>query len=156
MEPLMEDEDEDVDDSVEEEGDRPGDPHSNRGAGSFSRLQSRTNSAKFDFFVLKIFKLRKDLFTQTMKSLLFHIVRHLATQSCLWSHGVVRRHVRHRVNTPKVLLVFQTRVARWYIFKPKIPICVNFGGSCNGRCWVNFLAFWYNSWLFGIFCGHLV
>jgi hypothetical protein len=24
------------------------------------------------------------------------------------------------------------RVARWYFFKQKIPIWVNFGGSCNG------------------------
>jgi hypothetical protein len=27
------------------------------------------------------------------------------------------------------------RVARWFVFKPKIPIWVNFGGSCNGSCW---------------------
>jgi hypothetical protein len=27
------------------------------------------------------------------------------------------------------------RVARWFVFKPKIQIWVNFGGSCNGRCW---------------------
>jgi hypothetical protein len=27
------------------------------------------------------------------------------------------------------------RVARWYIFKPKIPIWVNFGVCCNKRCW---------------------
>jgi hypothetical protein len=40
-----------------------------------------------------------------------------------------------------------SRVARWYIFKPKIPIWVNFGGSCNWGCW-------YISWPFGIFCGH--
>jgi hypothetical protein len=26
-----------------------------------------------------------------------------------------------------------TRVARWYIFRPKIAIWVNFEGSCNGR-----------------------
>jgi hypothetical protein len=36
------------------------------------------------------------------------------------------------------------RVARWHIFKPKILIWVNFGGSCNGRCW-------YILWPFGIF-----
>jgi hypothetical protein len=41
------------------------------------------------------------------------------------------------------------RDARWYIFKPKIQICVNFGSSCNGRCW-------YMLWPFGIFFGHLV
>jgi hypothetical protein len=27
------------------------------------------------------------------------------------------------------------RVARWYIFKPKIPIRVNFGGPWNGKGW---------------------
>jgi hypothetical protein len=27
------------------------------------------------------------------------------------------------------------RVARWFVFKPKIQIWVNFGGSWNGRCW---------------------
>jgi hypothetical protein len=42
-----------------------------------------------------------------------------------------------------------SRVAGWHIFKPKIPIGVNFGGSCNGRCW-------YTLWPFGLFCGHLV
>jgi hypothetical protein len=26
-----------------------------------------------------------------------------------------------------------SRVARWFVFKPKIRIWVNFGGSCNGR-----------------------
>jgi hypothetical protein len=31
----------------------------------------------------------------------------------------------------------------------KIPIWVNFGGSCNGRCW-------YILWTFGLFCSHLV
>jgi hypothetical protein len=34
-------------------------------------------------------------------------------------------------------------------FKPKIPIRVNFGGSCNGRRW-------YILWLLGLFYGHLV
>jgi hypothetical protein len=27
------------------------------------------------------------------------------------------------------------RVARWFGFKPKIPVWVNFGGSCNGKSW---------------------
>jgi hypothetical protein len=53
-------------------------------------------------------------------------------------------------------------VARWFLFKPKkIPICVNFGGSCNGRCWyilcpfgqfsghsTYFMAIWYNFVIF--------
>jgi hypothetical protein len=29
---------------------------------------------------------------------------------------------------------FRSRVARWQIFRPKIPIWVNFGGSCHGIC----------------------
>jgi hypothetical protein len=48
-------------------------------------------------------------------------------------------------------------VARWHIFKPKIPIWVNFGGSCNGRCWyMYFIAIWSILWHFGLFNGHLV
>jgi hypothetical protein len=49
------------------------------------------------------------------------------------------------------------RVARWHIFKPKIPLWVNFGGSYNGRCWCIlwlfglFSSFWYILWPFGIF-----
>jgi hypothetical protein len=42
-----------------------------------------------------------------------------------------------------------TRVARWYIFRPKFAIWVNFGGSCNGRCW-------YVLWTFGLLYGHLI
>jgi hypothetical protein len=26
-------------------------------------------------------------------------------------------------------------VARWFVFKPKIPFWVNFGGSCYGKSW---------------------
>jgi hypothetical protein len=37
--------------------------------------------------------------------------------------------------------VLVSRVARWYIFKPKIQIRVNFGGSCRGRCWYILLPF---------------
>jgi hypothetical protein len=40
-------------------------------------------------------------------------------------------------------------VARLYIFKPKIPIWVNFGGSCNRRCW-------YILWPFGLLYCNLV
>jgi hypothetical protein len=28
-----------------------------------------------------------------------------------------------------------SRVASWYILKPKIPIWVNFGGPWNGKGW---------------------
>jgi hypothetical protein len=41
----------------------------------------------------------------------------------------------------------QFGVARWYIFNPKIPIWVNLGVSCNGRCWYSHL---------GLFYGHSV
>jgi hypothetical protein len=36
------------------------------------------------------------------------------------------------------------RDARWYIFKPKVPMFVNFGGPYNEKCW-------YILWSFGIF-----
>jgi hypothetical protein len=38
----------------------------------------------------------------------------------------------------------RTRVARWYNFKQKVPILVNFVGSCSKRCR-------YMLWPFGIF-----
>jgi hypothetical protein len=56
------------------------------------------------------------------------------------------------------------RVARWFVFKPKIQIWVNFGWSCNdiqdvgifyGHL-VNFTVFWYILWTFGIVRGHMV
>jgi hypothetical protein len=40
------------------------------------------------------------------------------------------------------------RAARWFIFKPKIPLWVNLGGSCNGKCW-------YILWPLCLFYGHL-
>jgi hypothetical protein len=57
-----------------------------------------------------------------------------------------------------------TRVARWFVFKPKIQIWVNFGGSCNvifccilwpfGLFYgllLYFMDIWCSSWYFGIF-----
>jgi hypothetical protein len=43
----------------------------------------------------------------------------------------------------------RNRVARWYIFRPKIAILVNFEGPCNGICW-------YNIWPLGLFYFHLI
>jgi hypothetical protein len=34
-----------------------------------------------------------------------------------------------------MIVVVQNRVARWQIFKTKIPILVNFGGPWNGNGW---------------------
>jgi hypothetical protein len=38
-------------------------------------------------------------------------------------------------NAIKVVVAVGFRVARWLVFKPKIHIWVNFGGSCNGKSW---------------------
>jgi hypothetical protein len=46
-------------------------------------------------------------------------------------------------------ILHTSRVARWYIFKPKIPIRVSFAGSCNRKCW-------YILWPFGPFSSHFV
>jgi hypothetical protein len=43
----------------------------------------------------------------------------------------------------EIYLHMLTRVARWHIFKPKIAIWVNLGGSFNGRCWY-FYDIWSN------------
>jgi hypothetical protein len=47
---------------------------------------------------------------------------------------------------PFFLLENGQRVARWFVFKPKIPIRVNFGGASIGKCF-------YVLWPFGIFYG---
>jgi hypothetical protein len=64
--------------------------------------------------------------------------------------------VRHQMNLlhlpEKRLNRVPARVARWHIFKPKIPIWVNFGGSCNGGC---MYLHTYILWSLGIFCGPL-
>jgi hypothetical protein len=57
-------------------------------------------------------------------------------------------------NFEKYLLTLSTlhikpRVARWFVFKPKIQIWVNFGGTCNGRCW-------YILWTLGLFYSLLL
>jgi hypothetical protein len=50
-----------------------------------------------------------------------------------------------------------TRVARWFIFKPKIPIWVNFGGPyIDGKMLIYFMAVGNILWPFGIFNYPLV
>jgi hypothetical protein len=52
---------------------------------------------------------------------------------------------------------YRTRVARWFVFKPKIPIWINFGGPKNGKCWYTYcMVIWNILRSFGIFYGHLV
>jgi hypothetical protein len=52
------------------------------------------------------------------------------------------------------------RVARWFVFKPKIPLWVNFEGSCNGKSGYILRPFdlFYGNWKYfmAVFCGHLV
>jgi hypothetical protein len=83
---------------------------------------------------------------------------------CLWRHGSYDRilpgyrvvvlknkglftrtvvFVSLRVAWRRATAIY-TRDARWFIFMPKIPIWVYFGGSWNGKCW-------YILWQFGIF-----
>jgi hypothetical protein len=64
--------------------------------------------------------------------------------------------------------VLTYRAARWFVFKPKIPIGVNFGGPLIGKCVIlnghleyfrhlgYFMTIWYILWPFGTFYDHLV
>jgi hypothetical protein len=56
----------------------------------------------------------------------------------------LKRIYQGTVSRRKKLFFFCVRVAACYIFKPKIQIWVNFGGSCNQRCC-------YILWPFGLF-----
>jgi hypothetical protein len=50
----------------------------------------------------------------------------------------------------------RNRVARWFAFKPKIPIWVNFGGSLNWKMLKYFMAIWNILQTFEIIYDHLV
>jgi hypothetical protein len=67
--------------------------------------------------------------------------------------------IRFRQISKKIGAREMTRVARWFVFKPKIQIWVSFGGSCNGRYWyilwtlgpfysllLYLMDIWYSSW----------
>jgi hypothetical protein len=56
------------------------------------------------------------------------------------------------VNPPMIW----NRVAGWYVFIPKIPILVHFGGTWNGKRWYTyFMAVWDILRYFGIIYVHL-
>jgi hypothetical protein len=77
------------------------------------------------------------------------------------AHCLPRYVQRSRCPGIKTRLV-RTRVARWHIFRPKIPIWVNFGGSCNRRCWCIYGHWVYSTAIssnlrpWGIFHGYFV
>jgi hypothetical protein len=48
------------------------------------------------------------------------------------------------------------RVARWFVFKPKIQIWVNYGAPFNEKKLIYYIAIWNIFLPFGIFYGHWV
>jgi hypothetical protein len=86
------------------------------------------------------------------------------------SGAKISSHGWNRDEKPKLLRArVESRVARWFVFKPKIPIWVNFGRSCYIKSWYIFWPFclfygrwkysmsiWCILWLFGIFSPFLV
>jgi hypothetical protein len=64
-----------------------------------------------------------------------------------------------RMSFYSILQQFSSRVARWFVFKPKIPIWVNFVGYCFGKFYDHLIYFkpiGNMLWPFAIFCGNLV
>jgi hypothetical protein len=61
---------------------------------------------------------------------------------------VLRRRTCFVLHTKVLFRWFTIRVARWFVFKPKIPIWVNFGGPQIGKCL-------YIKWPLGVFFGDL-
>jgi hypothetical protein len=67
---------------------------------------------------------------------------------------LVERHSTENFST--FYIIVQSRVARWFIFKAKIPIWVNFGGPyVDWKMFIYFMDIWNILWTFGIFYGHL-
>jgi hypothetical protein len=48
------------------------------------------------------------------------------------------------------------RVARWFVFKPKIPNLGKFCGALDWKMFIYVMAIWNILWRFGIFYDHLV
>jgi hypothetical protein len=46
----------------------------------------------------------------------------------------VESHISWLTNVFVAFMPTLYRVARWFVFKPKLPIWVNFGGPLNGKC----------------------
>jgi hypothetical protein len=60
----------------------------------------------------------------------------------------------HWIGQKFVWATFLARIARWFIFNPKIQIWVNFGGPWNGKYWYTYVMtiwyqYWYIIWPFG-------
>jgi hypothetical protein len=117
-------------------------------------------AAQVAFFVAM--KLRTGFFFSFVNSVQIHLPR----KSFLWSKNVIDefwfdseckkstggcrgrgRPQPVNCNLKNVQLCMWSRVARWFVFKPKIPIWVNFGGSCYEKSW-------FILWPFGLFYGH--
>jgi hypothetical protein len=90
----------------------------------------------------------------------------LTLQITLVQIPLVQRYVTKNEKSSSLTLPrdLQHRVARWFVFKPKIQIWVNFGGPQHEKClyvlWpsgiiyshlVKFMFVWYSLWSFGIF-----
>jgi hypothetical protein len=51
--------------------------------------------------------------------------------------------------------IFCARVARWFVFKQKLPIWANFGGALDWKMLIYFIYVCNTSWTFGKFYDHL-
>jgi hypothetical protein len=51
------------------------------------------------------------------------------------ANAIKGKHKGKKLATEKFFSNMMARVARWLVFKPKIPIWVNFGRPRNGKCW---------------------
>jgi hypothetical protein len=57
---------------------------------------------------------------------------------------------------PLLKIIYVSRVARWYILKPKIPIWVKFWSVLQSKILANFMAIWSTLLPFRKFYGNLV
>jgi hypothetical protein len=76
----------------------------------------------------------RNVFWQQKKATSCRNSKHRSGAQSFEAPSVPFKVLRHRQPKQKPVFI-SIRVARWYIFKPKIPIWINFGKSCNGSCW---------------------
>jgi hypothetical protein len=67
---------------------------------------------------------------QSKEKVIGHFLLHVA------KYFYTKNYIEVFFLNPKTSIIKpSTRVAGWFVFKPKIQIWVNFGGSCYGKCW---------------------
>jgi hypothetical protein len=99
-----------------------------------SNVCNQTNFLAFKFLFFSISRLQCRYIKLQITALhcVNFIIKHLCkNQGCIWESSFKIVPFDNWMMTSQNWGDLENRIARSYIFKPKFPICVNYGVSCN-------------------------